>query len=186
MLSMVSLPHIARAGWLEDIGLGEYSSQYGIIPKECADQKPDCKCTCGIVESECKDPPECTMMISVEKTVGCECTESGASRKYNDQNCSTCGLEQMVELAVNVAKIILGISGSITLLFLIYGGILWVFSGGTTTMVDKGRKTIVAAVIGLAIVFGSWIIINFIIAALTGESYVGEVQLFDRTWYKPF
>ena len=104
--------------------------------------------------------------------------------------CSTCGFEDFVVLGVNIANIILGISGSIALLFFVYGGILWIISSGSSTMVDKGRKAIISSVIGLAIIFSSWMIINFTIATLTSQdpwkAIEGGTTVLDKPWYKPF
>ena len=43
-----------------------------------------------------------------------------------------------------------------------YGGFLWMTSGGSEQRIAKGKEAILAAVIGLAIVFGSFIIIKLI------------------------
>ncbi len=46
--------------------------------------------------------------------------------------------------------------------FLIWGGIKWILSGGDKAGVEAARNTIVAAVVGLVIVFLSYFILNFI------------------------
>ena len=140
-ISALACPFIVQAGWMQDLGLGEY----GLVPDRCA---------------------------------------SG----------SGCTIDDFVVLAVNIANLILGISGSIALVFFVYGGIFWIISSGNTNLVDKGRKTLTNAVIGLAIIFGSWLIINFILAALTSQNPWAEmkdVRLFrgestERKWSKPF
>ena len=47
--------------------------------------------------------------------------------------------------------------------FLIYGGIKWIISGGDKAGVEAARNTIVAAVVGLVIVFLSYFILNIIL-----------------------
>jgi len=77
-----------------------------------------------------------------------------------------CQLSDLIQLLINAAQIILGLSGSFALLMFVYGGGLWLFSGGQSEQVEKGKKTLVAAVLGLAVVFLSWTIINFILVSL--------------------
>ena len=51
----------------------------------------------------------------------------------------------------------------IALAFLVYGGIKWITSGGDKAAVESARNTIVAAVIGLIIVFLSYFILNIVL-----------------------
>ena len=52
----------------------------------------------------------------------------------------------------------------IALAFLIFGGIKWILSGGDKTGVEAARNTIVAAIVGLIVVFLSYFILNFILS----------------------
>lgn len=61
------------------------------------------------------------------------------------------------------------IFGAIAALFyLIWGGFKWITSGGDQKGVEGARNHIVAAIIGLIIIFLSYIILNFIVKILTG------------------
>jgi hypothetical protein len=66
-----------------------------------------------------------------------------------------------------VIKYIIGIAGTATLVVFIYGGILWLTARGEAANVDKGKDAMKNAVIGLIILFSSYIIVKFIYAALT-------------------
>jgi len=94
-------------------------------------------------------------------------------------NCGGYTLNDFVQLGVNVAQWILGIVGSLALLFFIYGGIMMIISSGKSEMVQKAKTILTNAVIGLIIVFGSWMIINFTVQVLTG----GQVNVFGNPWY---
>jgi len=76
------------------------------------------------------------------------------------------GLNDFVQLGINVAQWILGISGSLALLFFIYGGFTFLISGGNSTQVDKGKKILSGAIIGLVLVFTSYMIIQFAMKAI--------------------
>lgn len=60
----------------------------------------------------------------------------------------------------------LGISGSIALLMFVWGGMLWLTSGGSPERIKKGKDAIVWAVLGLVLIFGSYAILNFVLGAI--------------------
>lgn len=59
----------------------------------------------------------------------------------------------------------------IAIAFLIYGGIKWVLSGGDKTAVESARNHIVAAIVGLVIVAGAFLILNILWTLLTGKAF---------------
>jgi len=65
----------------------------------------------------------------------------------------------------------LGLSGSAALLMFVYGGFLWLTSGGDKTRIDKGKKTLTWAIIGIVVIFAAYIIVdNLILAVTTGTT----------------
>lgn len=54
--------------------------------------------------------------------------------------------------------------------FLIWGGIKWILSGGDKSAVESARNTIVAAVVGLVIVFLAYFILNLVTNFFLGSS----------------
>jgi hypothetical protein len=74
-----------------------------------------------------------------------------------------------VPLLVNsVIRTILGVVGALALFMFVYGGVLWMTSGGNSTRIEKGKDTLIWATIGLFIIFASYAILNFILTALSG------------------
>ncbi len=53
----------------------------------------------------------------------------------------------------------------IALLYLLYGGIKWITSGGDKTEVDNARKHIIAAIVGLVVVFLAIFMLSIALAA---------------------
>jgi len=82
---------------------------------------------------------------------------------------SKCNLSSVEQMMVNLAQIILGVSGSIALLMLIIGGVVYLTSGGNEARVQKGTKIITSALIGLLIIFAAGLIVRFLVGTLTGE-----------------
>ena len=58
----------------------------------------------------------------------------------------------------------------LALIFLIWGGIRWILSGGDKAKVESARSTIIAAIVGLIIIFLSWFIISIITQIFFGRS----------------
>lgn len=71
-------------------------------------------------------------------------------------------LDDLVGVGVNVSNLILGIVGSLALLMFVIGGFLMLISAGNSEKVSKAKNILIAAVIGLALVFTSYLIINFV------------------------
>ena len=86
---------------------------------------------------------------------GIDCIETG-----------DCSLNNIVQVGVNATQILLGLSGSVALLFFIYGGVTFLISGGSAEKVTKGKTIITNAIIGLVLIFISFTIIQFSMEAL--------------------
>lgn len=63
----------------------------------------------------------------------------------------------------------LQVVGIIFVCLMIYAGFLWMTAGGNEDNVDKAKKLIMAAVIGLAIVLASYSITYFVAKLVTGD-----------------
>ena len=61
----------------------------------------------------------------------------------------------------------LGIVGALTLLMLVLGGFKWLTSAGNAEKVEEGTKTMVWAVIGLFLVFASYLLLTTFTSFLT-------------------
>jgi hypothetical protein len=77
-----------------------------------------------------------------------------------------CQLNDFIVLAVRVSEIILALTGSLALLALVYGGVLFLISAGNTEQISKAKGTILYAFIGILVVFFSFTIIAFIYKSL--------------------
>lgn len=67
-----------------------------------------------------------------------------------------------------IISYVLGLIGTVSLLLFIYGGLIWMTSAGSSDKVKKGRDILVWAVIGMAVVFTSYILVKFIIQGAQG------------------
>jgi hypothetical protein len=99
----------------------------------------------------------------------------------NQGNCDMC---DFVQLFIGLANWGYSILSLVALVFLIYGGIMFILSGGTMgseqnpSRLIKAKKILSGTFTGLILILGSWIIVNTIIVALTGnpEGVIFNIQ----------
>jgi hypothetical protein len=72
-------------------------------------------------------------------------------------NLANITLPRLVQSLITLAMVLAAI---VAFAFLIYGGIVWITSGGDKAKTESARNTITAALVGLLIVFGAWAIIQ--------------------------
>lgn len=65
-------------------------------------------------------------------------------------------------LLFNVVNYLFGIVGALALLFFIYGGFTMILSRGNSEQTKKGIEIISAAIIGLIVVFGAYMLVRFL------------------------
>lgn len=66
-----------------------------------------------------------------------------------------------------IIAVLTGFVGGIALLVFIYGGFQWLTALGNPEKIKKGRDIMLWAILGIAIMFGSYIVARFIIVAIT-------------------
>lgn len=66
-----------------------------------------------------------------------------------------------------IVQILLTLAVIIAVIYLIYGGIKWILSGGDKAKVEAARNTIIGGIIGLVLVFLAYFIIS-VVANLFG------------------
>lgn len=71
------------------------------------------------------------------------------------------------ELTLKIINYIIAFSGTITILFLIIGGFMYLTSAGNEEATEKGKKILVNSVIGLVIIIMSFAIVRIVASTLT-------------------
>jgi hypothetical protein len=111
-----------------------------------------------------------TAIATTTSIIDPSATGTAGNQPYTDGNYS---LNDILIIAIGASRWILGIVGSLTLIMFIYGGFTFLISAGSSDKVGQAKKIIVAAVIGLLIVFSSYLIIKFALASL-GLNWNGQ------------
>ena len=122
------------------------------------------------------------------KTPTTECKQRALAGTFiRNPSCKCCGdcqLNDFVGLGVEASRYIFGITGSLALIMFAVGGFWWLTAAGTPDRIEKGKNTLVAAVIGIIIIFGAWVLVNSLLAALTGQLGAGPVKILGGEWWK--
>jgi len=112
----------------------------------CADCTKNCTDKKGVDTCKSSDAPQAPTSVSIPNPLG------------------TTDVSQVVATLINF---VLSLVGSISLLLFIYGGITWMTSAGAPAQVKKGKDIVIWAIIGLAVVFTSYIMVKFVIQGIT-------------------
>lgn len=89
--------------------------------------------------------------------------------------CGICDIFKLISNVVNFATFKL--ASPLAGIIIAYGGILMIISEGNESKRAKGIGAIQAAVWGILITFGAWVIVNAIVGGLSGNSLASS-------WYK--
>lgn len=119
-------------------------------------------------------------------------TISLASAQNMNENLNTVaetsGLPQvdLVTFIGNLVRVFLGIIGIVLVLLIMYGGFIWMTAEGDPGKVDKAKKILTNAIIGLIIILASFAITTFIMGWLTGSSgsSTGTTTGGPDDWYR--
>lgn len=73
-------------------------------------------------------------------------------------------------IALAIINFFLGFLGLLAVVMVIYGGFLYVGSAGNEESVNKAKKILLYAAIGIIVILVSFALVNTILGAATGES----------------
>ena len=76
-----------------------------------------------------------------------------------------------------IITVVFVIATLLALVYLIWGGIKWVLSGGDKTKVDAARAAIVASIVGLIIIFLSYFILNVVVGIFVPGFSLNSITL---------
>ncbi len=85
---------------------------------------------------------------------------SGACNSLNGENCAT--VTSATGIIIVVLNWLLAVAGLIAVFFLVLGGFRYITSNGNEENSEKGKKTIINALIGLAVVILAYVAVTVI------------------------
>lgn len=85
-----------------------------------------------------------------------------------------CDLCHLFQLGHNIVEqLFLVIIPLVAVVLLVIGGAMFLFSGGNPGQISKARSAITAVVVGLLIMYGAWLFVNFFLSIVGVEVWTG-------------
>jgi FMN-dependent NADH-azoreductase len=81
--------------------------------------------------------------------------------------------QSLSDLIANVIRVLLIFAGVIAIVFVIIGGYQYIVSGGNEETAEKGKKTLINAIIGIVVIVLAYAIINVIVNLVGSSSGYG-------------
>jgi len=72
------------------------------------------------------------------------------------------------QVAVNIIQLALGFLGILAVIIILIGGFKWMTAAGNEEQIEDAKKVLIAGIIGLVIILGSWAIASFVITQFGG------------------
>ncbi len=121
--------------------------------------------TCVIVFQPVLIQAATPTVLEKQKQIDCSKAEN-----INTPACGGYQLNDLINIGIRVSEIILGLTGSLALLAFVYGGFMFLISSGNVEKIEQAKKIIGGAIIGIIIVFTSYLIIGFVLKSLGIEN----------------
>lgn len=96
------------------------------------------------------------------KSASGSCEGGEAARDY--------AVDDVKTLLVKISNWLFGISGAVALLLFVLGGFFWILSAGQSSMVEKGKKIMIDAVIGIVIMLFAYTGVAFGLKVFMGDA----------------
>lgn len=106
-----------------------------------------------------------------QTTVGNGLSNSGMMSLFGSTGLNSS--QSLSDLIVNVIRIMLLFAGAVAVFFVIVGGYQYIASGGNEETAEKGKKTLINAIIGIIVVVLAYAIINVIVNLVGSNSGSG-------------
>ena len=90
--------------------------------------------------------------------------------------CTLCDILQLIKRIIDY--IFVPLTPIIAGLFILLSGFYIVLGGANPEMIGKGKQMLTTTLIGVAIIYGSWMVTNFVLVSLAGENPS------IKTWFK--
>ncbi|MCX6744581.1 MAG: pilin [Candidatus Parcubacteria bacterium] len=124
------------------------------------------------VTDDCKDDKSCCYTPAPTPTPSPTPagggTISGTTVDLSEVNpLGVSGISGINTVIGRVINAVLGITGSVALFMFVYGGFMLMTAAGQDPKIQAGKKIITWAIIGILVILGSYVIVNFIFTGLT-------------------
>ena len=152
--------------------------RYGCYPGGCPAGTSGISGDCGNTGYSCcygtgGQTPTTSSVPTSAPTASSVATGSSSTSGFGNPLGNTKTIEAVLG---NIMKYLQGIAGTIAVIFIIIGGIMYMVSGGSKETTERAKKTLICAIAGLAIVLAAPLFYTEIKAVLSGSSPGSALQ----------
>lgn len=108
-----------------------------------------------------------TLSVQPAFAAGDVCSSEAPAEVKKANGCSGSN-DRLPGVVVFILNAVIGISGLVAVVFVIIGGVSYMTSSGEAAKLEKAKKTIISAVIGMIICVLAFAIVNWAISAISG------------------
>lgn len=98
-------------------------------------------------------------LVAVLSLTGADCNI--VQNVLNGEKATELDKDDVLRSVTEVANILAGVAGTVALIFLIYGGIMYIGSAGNQETAGKAKQTATNAIFGLILIACSWVIVRW-------------------------
>ena len=98
----------------------------------------------------------------------CDYLSSG-SAEYKANGCGGSSTVELKNAITDIISAVIGVLGIVAAIFIVVGGVNYMTSAGDPSKIEKAKKTILWAVIGLIIASLTFVIVNFVVKGLLNQ-----------------
>ncbi|MDP3964088.1 MAG: hypothetical protein Q8Q20_00295 [bacterium] len=91
-------------------------------------------------------------------------------RDYGDELGVSGGESSLPDIIVNIIGYVLSFIALIAVIMVIYGGFVWLTSGGNDERIASAKRAISSAIVGIVIVILAWAIVSFVVRGVANQN----------------
>ena len=92
---------------------------------------------------------------------------AGTNGANNTASALGLGNADLITTVLNIIRIVMGFLGLLAVILIIYAGFLWMTAAGEADRIERAKKVLIGALIGLLLVIFSFAIVTFVLNTLT-------------------
>jgi len=108
------------------------------------------------------------LLIGLFIFAGADCTNDGLMKQILGKNPSELNKDDVPKAINNFVNILAAIASTVTLMFMVWGGIQYITSAGNQEQAGKAKSTLTWAIIGFIVIIASYSIVKIFLSKITG------------------
>lgn len=92
---------------------------------------------------------------------------------------NNCKISDLVQTVLNLINFLLSWSAIVAMVFIVWAGWQMIVAGGNSEAIEAGKTSLTNAIIGFFLIMTAFVLLNFVVALLTGDKKFGADALIE-------